>query len=162
VSATSSPLHPALDPLAALVGTWVGEGTGRYPAIETFTYREELVFGHIGKPFLTYSQRTFSDAGAPLHSETGYLRCPGSGRVEVAIAQPTGVVEIDEGTVETDGDAIVVSVASATVGVSNSAKPVTAVRRQFRLAGDVLEVRLEMAAVGEDLTLHLTSRLLRT
>jgi hypothetical protein len=154
-------IHTSLDHLAGLLGTWSGEGTGQYPTIEDFSYREELVFGHGGKPFLTYAQRTWSSTGAPLHVETGYIRCPDADRVEFVVAQPTGVAEVHEGTLRAVGDAVEVDLATTSVGLTATAKPVTAVRRRFRLDGDRLEVALDMAAVGRELSLHLESRLTR-
>jgi hypothetical protein len=153
-------LHPSLRRLAGLVGTWAGDGTGHYPTMEPFVFREELVFAHSGKPFLTYTQRTWSGAGAALHAEVGYVRCPTEGTVELVIAQPTGIVEIDEGTVA-DDNGLELVVSSSTVGRSSSAKHVTALRRRLHVVGDRLEVTVDMAAMGEDLTEHLRSTLTR-
>lgn len=155
-------LHPDVAVLAPLLGTWAGEGSGEYPTIDTFGYHEEIAIGHTGKPFLTYSQRTrATDDGRPLHAETGYLRVPRTNRIELVIAHPTGVTEIDEGTVSTDGDVLSIEVDSTSIGLTGSAKSVTALSRSFRIAGDELTYTLRMAAVGVPLTHHLAATLRR-
>ena len=75
-------LHPGLSAVAGLIGTWRGEGAGEYPTIDSFTYTEEVTFTDVGKPFLHYVQRTWSPAGAPMHTETGYLRLVDGSAVE--------------------------------------------------------------------------------
>ncbi|HZU46044.1 MAG TPA: FABP family protein, partial [Mycobacterium sp.] len=100
-------LHPDLEALAPLLGTWAGRGSGKYPTIEPFEYLEEVVFSHVGKPFLIYGQKTKAPAdGKPLHAETGYLRVPQPGRVELVLAHPSGITEIEVGTYSTSGDVI--------------------------------------------------------
>ena len=155
-------LHPAVAVLAPLLGTWTGRGVGEYPTIETFGYTEEITLGQIGKPFLTYAQRTrAADDGRPLHAETGYLRVPSPGRIELVVAHPTGVTEIDEGTLSVDDDGLTIEVDSTTIGLTGSAKSITALSRSFRLAGDELTYSVRMAAVGVPLTHHLAATLRR-
>lgn len=154
-------LHPAIATLAPLLGTWSGRGNGDYPTIEPFAYTEEVTFGHTGKPFLTYTQRTRGDDGRPLHAETGYLRMPSAHRVEMVLAHPTGITEIDEGTLTSQDDGFLIDVHSTTIGLSASAKDVMALRRSITLCADELHYTVLMAAVGQPLVHHLTATLHR-
>lgn len=155
--ATGRPaLHPDLEPLAFLIGTWRGRGRGDYPTIAGFVYEEEVEFAHAGKPFLAYRQRTWDPEGLPLHSEAGYLRLPGH-TAELIIAQPTGVTEIHTGPL----DGTTLTLRAQTVGLSPTAKEVTAVARRLHVDGDVLGYQLDMAAVGQPLQFHLTAELRR-
>ena len=155
-------LHPGIAVLAPLLGTWTGTGAGEYPTIEPFGYLEEVAFAHTGKPFLTYSQRTrASDDGRPLHTETGYIRVPSAGRIEFVVVHPTGVTEIDEGTLSADGADLDIEVGSTSVGLTGSAKEVTALSRSIRVTGDQLSYTLLMGAVGVPLVQHLTATLHR-
>ncbi len=155
-------LHPDIAVLAPLLGTWTGSGRGEYPTVETFDYLEEITVGHVGKPFLTYSQRTRAAAdGRPLHAEVGYLRVPSPGRIELVVAHPTGVTEIDEGTVSSEGDDLVIEVESTSVGLTGSAKTIRALGRSFQIVGDRLTYSVRMAAVGAPLTHHLAATLHR-
>jgi hypothetical protein len=151
-------IHPDVEPIAFLLGTWHGEGEGHYPTIRPFGYREELRFWHVGKPFLAYAQRTWAfDDGRPLHAEMGYWRPQPEGRIEIALAHPTGVVEVQEGRV----DGLTITVASSVVGLTSSAKEVSRLERAFRVEDDVLTYDLSMAAVGQPLTHHLRATLRR-
>jgi hypothetical protein len=155
-------LHPGVAALAPLLGVWAGQGAGKYPTIAPFDYLEEVTFGHVGKPFLSYTQKTKAgDDGRPMHAETGFLRVPSPGRVELVLAHPTGITEIDEGTLTVAGDTIVMDLAATTIGRTASAKEVTALGRSIRVDGDELVYTVRMGAVGQPLQDHLTATLHR-
>ena len=152
-------LHHDVAPLRTLLGTWTGEGQGDYPTIAPFAYTEEVTFGHVGKPFLAYTQRTWRQPdGFPLHAESGYLRLPAWDRAELVMAHPTGLVEVDEGT--WDGTHLVLR--SIQIARTTTAKPVSEVGRRFTLDGDVLRYTVAMAAMGLPLTHHLAAELHRS
>jgi hypothetical protein len=153
-------MHPDVEPIAFLIGAWRGEGSGVYPTITSFAYGEEIRFGAVpGKPFLTYQQRTWAlDDQRPLHAETGYWRPKPDGRLEVVLAHPTGLAEIEEGTL--DGSTI--DLVATSIGRTATAKEVAGVSRRFELVGpDVLRYEVQLAAAGQPLQGHLTAELRR-
>ncbi|OSC42216.1 peroxynitrite isomerase [Mycobacterium decipiens] len=158
-------LHPDLAALAPLLGNWAGRGAGKYPTIQPFEYLEEVAFSHVGKPFLTYAQRTRAVAdGAPLHAETGYLRVCEPGRVELVLAHPSGITEIEVGTYSVTGDVIKLEMSTSptgAIGLAPTAKEVTALDRSFRVDGDELSYSVRMGAVGQPLQDHLAAVLRR-
>jgi THAP4-like, heme-binding beta-barrel domain len=155
-------LHPNLEALAPLLGAWAGRGSGDYPTIEAFDYLEEVTFSHVGKPFLVYAQKTRAAAdGRPLHAETGYLRVPEPGRVELVLAHPNGITEIDAGTYSVAGDVIELELSSVDLGLSPTAKQVDTLGRSVRVDVDELSYTLRMGAVGQPLQHHLSAVLRR-
>jgi hypothetical protein len=155
-------LHPNLHALAPLLGTWQGRGSGEYPTIEPFDYLEEVTFSHVGKPFLIYGQKTKAAVdGAPLHAETGYLRVPRYNEVELVLAHPSGITEIEVGRFIADGTTIELEMSTTQIGTAPTAKEVAALGRRFRLDGDELSYAVEMSAVGQPLQHHLSAVLHR-
>jgi hypothetical protein len=152
-------IHPDLEPLAFLLGTWAGEGEGRWPADgEPFRYREEMTFEQVGDPFLLYAQESYGiDDDEPLHFERGFLRPVRVGRVEAMLAHPLGIVEVAEGTVT--GTRI--DLVSTSVSVASTGSAVTELRRRIRVDG-ALTYELDMAMAEVSLMLHIAGRLERT
>lgn len=159
---TAPALHEDVRKLEFLIGTWTGEGAGRYPTITPFSYGEEVRFWHNGRPFLAYSQRTWSLAdGSPMHGETGFWRPKPGGRMEVVLAHPSGVVEVEEGGIEV-GPETRIELATTTVALTGTAKPVHALTRSFTIAGDTMRYSVAMEAVGQSLQHHLGAELRRS
>jgi hypothetical protein len=151
-------LHPDLEPLAFLIGTWRGTGQGEWPRGEPFDYGEEMTFEHVGDAFIMYSQRSWMLADdAPLHFERGFLRPAGPGRVELVLAHPLGCVEVAEGTVADD----VIDVASTTVAVTSTGSPVTELHRHVRVHEGRLSYELQMAMKDVAVMRHLSAELTR-
>lgn len=162
-------LHTALEPLAFLVGTWRGVGVVGYPTIEGSRYEQEVVFSHDGRPFLSYSSRSWlidDDARRirPAASEVGWWRPGAEPRsVEVMLAHHTGIVEVYVGEVVFHR----VELATDVVARTSTAKEVAGLKRLYGLVGGEdgserdLAYAIDMAAVGQPLQSHLSARLQR-
>ena len=155
--------HPALAAIGFLIGEWEGEGAGRYPTIEAFTYREQISFVALpGKPFVAYRQKTWRtgdhpESGSPLHTETGYLRPDGVDRAELVLAQPTGIAEIHHGRVT--GTSLAITATS--VAITRTAKEVVSVERNLTVSEDTMVYEVLLGAVGEPHQVHLEASLSR-
>ncbi|XP_058070880.1 peroxynitrite isomerase Rv2717c-like [Magnolia sinica] len=135
-------MHPAIVPLAHLLGKWRGQGEGGYPTINSFQHGEELTFSHSGKPVNAYSQKTWKLAsGEPMHAESGYWQPKTDGSIEVIIAQSTGLVEV-QGTYDTGNK--VVKLQSELVGNASKVKEIT---RVFEVVNGELSYVVQVANI---------------
>lgn len=160
-----APLHDDLLALLPLLGVWRGHGEGVVPRTqEQFRFRQEIVFSHDGRPFLTYESRSWivADGGAtirPAARERGFWRPgPGPDDFAVVLAVASGFAMLFTGTV---GD-LRWELGSASVVDAPGAKDVAGERRLYALVDDGLGYATELAAVGLDYRPHLTARLDRT
>lgn len=162
-----SDLHADLMPFAWLLGTWHGNGKGDYPTIEGFSYEQDVVFAHDGRPFIHYFSRAWvtDDNGERIRNgalETGFLRPAGPAEdgginVELVLAHPTGYAEVWYGNL--DGPRM--TLATDIVARTNTAKEYTAGQRMYGLVDGDLMYALDMAAEGQKLQSHLWGQLKR-
>jgi hypothetical protein len=158
--------HPDIAPLSFLLGRWEGVGKGDYPTIEAFDFIQEVTFSHNGKPFLSYTSRSWrmspdGTRGQPLATETGFWRPRPDSRVELLLTHPTGITEIYLG--EVSGTRV--ELATDAVVRTESAKPYVAGKRLYGLVDSQREgekdlaYAFDMAAMGQPLQPHLWARL---
>lgn len=163
-------IHPAASALGGFVGSWSGGGTGQLPGGDPFTWTEQLEVGHAGTPALWFRQRTRRPDGSPFHAEDGWVRTPpelqgvdGAGtRVELAVASPTGIVEVLDGVVTVDGGTTTLDATSTSVARTAAAGLVLSTRRRWQAVDDELRVDFWMATPAHPTRFHhLTGRFVR-
>jgi hypothetical protein len=157
-----SDLHADCAPIVWLLGTWQGNGQGDYPTIESFSFRQEVIFAHDGRPFFHYFSRTWitDDRGEDIRPgalETGFLRPRPDNRLELVMTHPTGFVEVWYG----DVDGAKIELKTDAVVRTESAKEYSAGHRLYGLVDGDLMWAFDMAAMGQPLQPHLWGRLKR-
>jgi hypothetical protein len=139
-STTSSQLF------ALLEGTWGGEGRGQYPTINSFDYRETLIFTRRDEKSLAYDQRTqkrFDGQTEYLvsHWENGFIRSLENDEVELVNTQSSGRGEVLVGRIETLDSLIRIHLVSK--ALTNDRRVVSSARI-LELEGDTLRYEMEM------------------
>jgi hypothetical protein len=158
----SADLPPALVPVAWLLGVWQGAGVGGYPTVPEFRFGQEVVFAHDGRPFLSYTSRSWlldedGNEVRPLGREAGFWRPQPEGVLEVSLSHPTGYAELWLGTV--DGPRV--ELRTDVVVRTSTAKDYSAGHRLYGLVEGDLAWAFDIAAMGHPLQPHLSARLKR-
>jgi len=128
-----------------LVGTWSGEGRGYFPTVNSFDYRETLVFTRRDEKTLAYEQRTQKCYDGQTewlesHWENGFSRILENGELELVSAQ-IGRSEVLIGSIEILGNLTRIRFASKTI--INDPRMISSART-FELEGDSLRYEMEM------------------
>jgi hypothetical protein len=150
--------------LRKLAEIWEGTGTGDYPTIENFTYRElfevTVVADRSMLHYLQQTWRTNVTPEAPSHIETGFIIVTPDGAVHVLNAQGPDRVEVLTGRLTPKEDGFVVDLTSTSL--ANDDRMLESWRR-WTLDGDhfsyTMGMRTTALPAGAN---HLTAVLQRT
>lgn len=105
--------------LGALIGRWAGTGSGQFPTINDFAYREVLeIIDDYDDALLHYKQRTWrltEDGESESHTETGFIGVTEDGTVEITSSQGLDRVEVLRGGVSMSDDGFTLDVESVLI-----------------------------------------------
>ena len=160
-----SNLHPALHKFVWLLGRWEGGGDGDYPTTGKFRFGQELIFQQDGRPFIHYVSRAWivDEQGNHVREaaqETGFIRCPEPGSLEVVLAHNTGFVEVWYGEVHPEQPRF--EIATDAVARTATAKEYVGGKRLYGYVNGDLMYAYDMAAVGQELQPHTHAQLVRS
>jgi 5'-nucleotidase len=147
-----------------LEGTWQGEGRGGYLTIDSFDYREKLVFTRRDESTSAYEQRTEKRMDGTKefvtsHWESGFISILENGDLELVNAQSGGQGEALIGHIQTLDP--ITRIHFVSKALMNDARMVSTTR-VFELEGDQLRYEMEMSTTKvNDLTWHLAITLER-
>lgn len=176
-------LAPEVYPLAWLVGHWQGDGVVVYPTIPEARIRQDVVVGHDGGPYLSWSSTVrlvadgdvadgdvadgeAADGGQVWATESGFWRLPPDHPeglpadqrvVELLLADPAGHLSLYAGSVGNGR----IDLASDLVARTPDAAEVTAATRMYGLVGGELLWAWDIAAFGYPLQSYTSAQLRR-
>lgn len=152
--------------IRSLAGHWEGGGSGQFPTIESFDYREVFRANvrQEGEGTLHYEQQTWRVGGEadgePLHWESGFFMVGGDGSVELLNAQESRRVEVLVGELLADPASPDRAVLRLRAVVQEHDARMVATTRELTLTRDELAYAISMATTKVvDLTPHLEARL---
>jgi len=154
-------VHELLAPFADFIGTWEGEGVGGYPTVDAdFRFAERIVIADYGKPVLQFTSESWSiEDGRPMARQSGFWRPTSPTELEVVLVVASGFAEILYGTVVSGPAGVHVEMVTDLVARTTTAKEVTAEKRMYAVRADKLMYAVDMAAMGQELTPHLSAAL---
>jgi len=165
-------LAPEVYPLAWLVGRWRGDGVVAYPTIPEAPIRQDVVVGHDGGPYLTWSSTLRlapdddGDEGQVWATESGFWRLPPDRPeglpadqriVELLLTDPAGHLSLYAGTLGNGR----IDLASDLLARTPDAAELSAATRMFGLVQGDLLWAWDIAAFGQPLQSYASARLRR-
>lgn len=151
--------------LDLLEGQWAGEGTGSFPTIDPFDYRETLIFERRNAESLFYTQRTDKrprgqQAFVTSHWESGFIRVLESNELELINSQSGGRAEVLIGKIAADQPKLKLEFASK--AITNDER-IISTTRTFEIENDMLTYDMQMWTTGVNkLSHHVAAKLRRT
>ena len=134
--------------LKKLEGVWIGQGKGIYPPrVLEFNYQETLTIKPTAKPSVWEfrSATVHALSGKPMHVETGYIRTPSNGSVELIATHPFGLTEISTGECLNEYSFELVASDRTLHRVQSATEPFTiGLKRRYELTGDGLGLTFTM------------------
>jgi hypothetical protein len=151
--------------LKQLLGFWRGEGTGKFPTIDPFTFSEETLFTeNAGEELIHFEQKSWlldenGEVVKPLHWESGFFMPTEDGKIEILNAQNSRRVEVLSGTSFFENGLWLLKTKSVLHGYDAR---MVETARNFEVSKDTLRYELQMATskVGQ-LQTHLEATLKR-
>lgn len=157
-------LHDNCKPFAWMIGTWAGNGHGKYPGIDDFEYGQELIFQQDGRPFIHYMSRAWivdpeGNKVRDAAQETGFIRPQADLTLEFVMTHNLGFVEVWHGERHPDRPSF--EMVTDAVARTATAKEYTGGKRMYGYVEGDLMYAYDMAAMGQELQPHLWARLRR-
>lgn len=146
-----------------LLGTWYGEGSGKFPTIAAFDYGELLIFRWDGfNDLIFYEQQTWlKPNGVPAHWESGFIKPTGNmlNEFEISNSQDSGRVEVLQGQYRCNGNEHILHFKNK---ILNNDDRMVSSEREFKFLNNQLSYVVKMSTKDvRNHQQHLESHLVR-